>query len=128
MQTNISNNASAISGLDTRLTAIDNSTNGRMKAAEDDIDALETAIGDSNSGLVKDIADNANAISHAASGNDPGGLTERIIALETEPKSATVIITKDCITYSGDPVVPTLYTTSEKTTTITPTEDADYLL
>lgn len=137
MQTNISNNASAISGLDTRLTALDNSTNGRMKVVEDDIDALETAIGDSNSGLVKDIADNASAISnintaidHAASGNDPGGLTQRITVLETTPKSATVIIAKERIVYNNEGV-PTVYENNYveggTNTAITPSAVVDYL-
>ena len=135
MKTNISNNTSAISALDTRLTAIDNSTNGRMKIAEDDIDALETTIGNSTSGLIKDIADNSsaintinNTISHAASGNDPGGLDQRIAALENEPKSATVVITADCITYNNETGIPTIYIDNAKTIAITPTQDADYLL
>ena len=106
-----------------------------MKIAEDDIDTLETTIGNSTSGLIKDIADNSsaintinNAISHAASDNDPGGLNQRIAALENEPKSATVVITADCITYNNETGIPTIYIDNAKTIAITPTQDADYLL
>jgi len=55
--------------------------NGRLVETSTRVDTLETQ-----------ASNMANAISHAAEGNDPGGLTERIVALETEPKSATEVV------------------------------------
>jgi len=52
----------------------------------------------------------------------------RVSTLETTPKSATIIVNADCITYDAETGMPTLYTNDTKTTTITPTADADYLL
>lgn len=106
---------SALNGLDARLDAIDGG---------------ETLSGAST--LATRVANAENAISHAASGNDPGGLTERITNLEQEPKSATVIIPEERITYSepdiNNNITPTIYTDNTKQIAITPTEDADYLL
>lgn len=64
-----------------RELAMARDDNGRLVETSTRVDSLETQ-----------ASNMANAISHAASGNDPGGLTERIVALETEPKSATEVV------------------------------------
>lgn len=64
-----------------RELAMARDENGRLVETSTRVDSLETQ-----------ASNMANAISHAADGNDPGGLTERIVALETEPKSATEVV------------------------------------
>ena len=64
-----------------RELAMSRDDNGRLVETSTRVDTLETQ-----------ASNMASAISHAASGNDPGGLTERIVALETEPKSATEVV------------------------------------
>lgn len=124
MNTKINENADAIAGIKSDLDTASIGIKARVTT-------LETSVNNETTGLAatKAIADaNAAAISHVASGNNPGGLTERIIALETAPKSAAVIISFDKITYDNETGLPTLYTDSNKTTTIIPTEQSDYLL
>lgn len=129
MQTNISNNATAIEGLNTRLTAIDDATTGRMKAAEDDIDALETALGDANSGLTQRVGTlettvgNASAgLVHdvdaleAAIGDANSGLVQRITALEGKD---TIIVNAPAEGSNYTEGVPNI---------ASPSANADYLI
>ena len=112
-------------GINDRLDAIDNASTGAIKAlhdADDEFDSRLDAI-DGGTALTGDslavrVANAENAISHNASGNDPGGLTERIIALETTPLSSTVII--ENVTYNNDGIPTNIGTT--------PSADVDYLL
>ena len=126
-------------GLTERITAIETElTNARIQldgqvvngepvysTLDDRFDLIEEAIGDVNNGIIQSI----NTI-NTTIGDNNSGLIHRIKTLEDEPKSATVIIDNTCITYNtvNNETVPTIYTTAEKTTAITPSEDADYLL
>ena len=131
-----------MSTLDQRLDAFD-STIGELQSADEDIDERLDAIdgGEVLTGntLVSRVRTNEgsitnlqNAISPVATGNDPGGLTERVTALEREPKSATEVITEDYIEYDNDGN-PTIYSTNAENShiaanVIVPSPDKDYLL
>lgn len=85
----------ATTGIKARLDAIDTPSTGSIATLAGRVQTVENTIGDASTGLAatKAIADaNATAISHAAEGNDPGGLTERITALETATNATTIII------------------------------------
>lgn len=93
-----------------RTGLVDNQNQPITDTLDNRFDDIETAISGSGGlservAAAKAIADaNATAISHAvgASGSDDkGGLTERVIALETEPKSATEIVAS--LPQTGDP-------------------------
>jgi hypothetical protein len=126
-----------VDSLEDRMSAIDDTTtgsiaalSGRMSTAENDIDAIESDLNTATTGLKARITTAENDIDTIESDLNTAntGLKARVTALENEPKSATTIITVDCITYNQETGIPTIYTDSNKTTTITPTEDADYLL
>ena len=131
-----------IDALKTRMNAVDNSETGSIAALRNkitsDLDAegtglkakvgaLETAVTDQTSGLAATYTlatnartqaqANAAAISHAASGDDHGGLTERINALESQPKSATQVISEVTYNENGIP-----------TNIDDPSTNVDYLL
>ena len=95
----------ALTELDTRLDAIDGPVTGTLISR---VSTIESTI------------------------NDNDGLIDRIDALEQTPKSATVIISEDRITYSepdiNNNITPTIYTDNTKQTAIVPTEEVDYLL
>ena len=120
--------------LDNRFDDLEHSISHPVDANNNDaggltqrVGALETNLGTANSAINGldtrlDAIDGGSAIVNAHT------LAERVTTLEEEPKSATTIITSDCITYNAETGIPTVYTTSEKTTPITPTQDVDYLL
>lgn len=112
-------------GLTERITAVESDLDTATTGVKARITSLETTVNTTTTGLVDKVATIENDLNTTTT-----GLKDRVTALENEPKSATVIIDNTCITYNtvNDETVPTIYTTSEKTTAITPTEDADYLL
>lgn len=95
-------------GLKDRVGAIEGDLNTATTGIKAKVSALETTVNDSTNGV--------------------GALATRVSTLESAPRSATVIIEADCITYSEQTGDPTLYTNNSKTTTITPSADVDYLL
>lgn len=91
----VQNMASAITGATTRIDTLENDLNTATTGVKDRLTEVETTTSGINTTITtmqNDILANANAISHAAGDNDAGGLTERITALEQEPKSATEIV------------------------------------
>ena len=118
----------------TRVDTIEEEITGAHRTNEDTLDARFDSI--------------EAAISHAAGDNDAGGLTERVgtlenttatrqsvsdlagrvSTLESQPKSATIVIEADRITYDASTGAPTIYTNSAKTVLVTPSTDVDYLL
>ena len=130
--------------LENRVDAIDNVSTGSIKAladrvstAENDIDTLEADLNTESTGLKSRMTVAENDIDNAQSdigviqndlNNVSTGLKARVTTLENEPKSATSIIDINRITYNVETGIPTIYTDSNKTTEITPTETVDYLL
>ena len=55
-------------------------------------------------------------------------LVSRVTALETAPKSATIVVEADHVSYDAQTGNPTIYTDSNKTTPVAPSTDVDYLL
>ena len=66
-----------------RIEAMDNSSTGSIAGLDTRIDALETTVNTSTTGLSDRMTVAEHAIRHTATGGDPGGLTERITAVET---------------------------------------------
>jgi len=119
------------SGLAGRVSTLETAVGDASTGLTGRVGTLETDVNDTTTGLAatKAIADAAKATADAAAtASDLTTLAGRVTDLENEPKSATVIVDSDCITYDANTGDPTIYTTSAKTTTVTPTEHADYLL
>ena len=66
-----------------RIEAMDNSSTGSIAGLDTRIGALETTVNTSTTGLSDRMTTAEHAIRHTATGGDPGGLTERITAVET---------------------------------------------
>lgn len=121
--------------LDGRLDTLEATVNTPTTGLSAKVSALETSINDASTGLAatKAIADAAKAVTDTvastyATQSTVTTLAGRVTNLEQEPKSATTIIPSTQITYAEETGLPTLYTDSNKTTAITPTETVDYLL
>lgn len=92
--THYTNLSSGVSGLNSRVGALETAVGGAnsglvkdvadlqasMTTAQTDIDALEVAVGDANSGLVKGVADNADAIAglETVVGDSSAGLVKDV--------------------------------------------------
>lgn len=121
MSTEITNARGTEETLSARLAGVDTSLN----SITEDINDIQDTLDNTTTGLNPRVS---NLETNKANVADVTALAGRVSTLENEPKSATVIITKDCITYDNETGLPTIYSDNTKTNAIVPTEDADYLL
>ena len=124
-------------GLKQRITALENTVDtaesglsARMTSAETAIGSLQTADTGLNNRLNAIDGGNALDTTNGTLGARVSAAESAINTLQNEPKSATVIVEEDCITYNVSTGDPTIFPDNTKTAgeEITPTEDVDYLL
>ena len=121
LQTEVETARGNAASLDARLDNIDSSISNiqtEVSTLDGDLNTATTGIKARVTALETNKADES----------DLTTLAGRVTTLENEPKSATVIVPAGQITYDEETGIPTIYTDTNKTETITPTEDADYLL
>lgn len=106
----------AIGSLNDDLSTLDTAYDSAFDTIENRLDAIDGSVGNTFKNRLQTVE------------STTASLVTDVNNLKNEPNSATVIIPAEQITYNEETGMPTLYTTAEKTTTITPSSNADYLL
>lgn len=115
--TPVDQNDETPAGLTQRITTVETTIGDNSSGLVQQVNGIVTTIGNNSSGIIKDINDLDNAIDHAASDNDPGGLTQRIITLEGKQ---TIVI--------GNPGNGNSNYTNDEPNINNPSSDVNYLI